>query len=450
MEFKSWLAKNKWLAAFIVACVLLIAAVIGVIIVSLQGGDEAPDYVEGSETGLYYYDTAEGEYVLSLHGGNKFTVNGPGYNKSGEYTVNGTTISLDFFRDEDGTAEATIENGVLTFTKDGVSTKYLPKVEYTVTFNTNGGSAVGNASVVNGKTADKPADPTREGYVFLGWYADEALKTPYAFSSTPVKANVTVYAKWAEKSAGAKEYTVDFDLGYEAEAPAAVTTVGGKLVFGADYEAPTREGYTFVGWFVSMTEDADKLSYEANDGTQMYADTTLFAVWAEDGAAVAAPAVSVSAKSVSWNQGANGTNYSVKITDANGAVIFEGTVGGTTKAFDFTAEAAGEYKVEVTATKGDATATAVRYYLNKALDRVAEFSVVDGKVLVFGAVAGAEKYYITVDCANPEHNHKNINNGLSTVYNFANCSMKEGGITFVVTATAEGYASSVSETYVYE
>jgi hypothetical protein len=109
MEIKAWLAKNKWLVAFIAAAVLLVASI--VVIIAVVSANDTPDappaYVEGPETGVYYYETPAGDYKLSLHGGNKFTINGPRYNKSGEYTVsNETEVSFDFFRDEDGTATA--------------------------------------------------------------------------------------------------------------------------------------------------------------------------------------------------------------------------------------------------------------------------------------------------------------------------------------------------------
>ena len=42
--------------------------------------------------------------------------------------------------------------------------------KYTVTFNVNGGSSVSAQSVETGKLVTKPVDPTREGYIFAGWY----------------------------------------------------------------------------------------------------------------------------------------------------------------------------------------------------------------------------------------------------------------------------------------
>lgn len=65
---------------------------------------------------------------------------------------------------------------------------------HTVTFNSNGGSDVPGQIRANA-AATKPADPTRSGYVFAGWYTDEACTAAYDFTQ-PVTGSVTLYAKW--------------------------------------------------------------------------------------------------------------------------------------------------------------------------------------------------------------------------------------------------------------
>ena len=65
---------------------------------------------------------------------------------------------------------------------------------YTVTFDSNGGSAVTAQTVPSGSTATKPADPTKDGYTFKGWYNDD---TAYDFTA-PVTANLTLVAQWEE------------------------------------------------------------------------------------------------------------------------------------------------------------------------------------------------------------------------------------------------------------
>ncbi|OXM82574.1 hypothetical protein CF651_30295 [Paenibacillus rigui] len=70
------------------------------------------------------------------------------------------------------------------------------KQTYTVTFNSNGGSAVSSQPVNYNSTATKPSDPTRNGYTFGGWYKDSGLVTVFDFT-TPITADTTLYAKWA-------------------------------------------------------------------------------------------------------------------------------------------------------------------------------------------------------------------------------------------------------------
>ena len=66
---------------------------------------------------------------------------------------------------------------------------------YTVTFNTDGGSAVSEQTVKAGEKATKPADPTKEGHTFKGWYLPD--DTEYNFDNG-VNANITLTAKWEE------------------------------------------------------------------------------------------------------------------------------------------------------------------------------------------------------------------------------------------------------------
>ena len=79
----------------------------------------------------------------------------------------------------------------------------ISTLPHTVTFNTGEGSAVDAQVVADGAKATKPADPTRDGFVFAGWYADANLKSPYDFSMS-VSEDLTLYAKWVKGS-----YVVD-------------------------------------------------------------------------------------------------------------------------------------------------------------------------------------------------------------------------------------------------
>ena len=70
-----------------------------------------------------------------------------------------------------------------------------PITTFTVTFNTDGGTNIPAQTVTDGNTATKPADPEKDGYTFVNWYADDTFTEIYDFAS-PVTADITIYAKF--------------------------------------------------------------------------------------------------------------------------------------------------------------------------------------------------------------------------------------------------------------
>lgn len=90
-------------------------------------------------------------------------------------------------------------------TINGQNVTLYAKVEkgYWITFDANGGSYTAPVFYANGATAAAPAEPSKPGFKFAGWYLDEALETKAIFDN--IKANTTVYAKWNAASA---KYTV--------------------------------------------------------------------------------------------------------------------------------------------------------------------------------------------------------------------------------------------------
>lgn len=69
---------------------------------------------------------------------------------------------------------------------------------YTVSFNTNEGSSVDSQTVESGGRAIMPAtNPTKEGFVFAGWFSDIGLTSEYDFNTT-INTDTTIYAKWAK------------------------------------------------------------------------------------------------------------------------------------------------------------------------------------------------------------------------------------------------------------
>ena len=99
--------------------------------------------------------------------------------------------------------------------------------DYTVTFDSNGGSDVAKQTVTSGEKVNKPADPTREGYEFAGWYTDSKLTTAYDFSSKVTK-SITLYAKWTEKGAEPEPSTSFKDVAADAWYAEYVLYLAGK------------------------------------------------------------------------------------------------------------------------------------------------------------------------------------------------------------------------------
>ena len=142
---------------------------------------------------------------------------------------------------------------------------------YTVTFNSNGGSAVGSISVSHGSTIDKPADPTRTGYSFAGWFKDSALSAPFTFGSNGDKItdNTTLYAKWTVNS-----YTVSFN----SNGGSAVDSISANYDSTIDKPTnPTRTGYSFAGWFKDSALSSPFTFGSAGD--KITDNITLYAKW---------------------------------------------------------------------------------------------------------------------------------------------------------------------------
>ena len=74
-----------------------------------------------------------------------------------------------------------------------------PKKEFTITFDTQGGSEVKPITIAEGATITLPNNPTKEGYVFAGWYLSNALVEEFNITKT-ITGNITLYAKWIEDS----------------------------------------------------------------------------------------------------------------------------------------------------------------------------------------------------------------------------------------------------------
>ena len=133
-----------------------------------------------TQEGVVWYSASESEGV-------------PVYRQYNPYAATGThNYTTSKSENDQLVSEGWNEEGIGWY---GVNSSNSGTKKYTVTFDSNGGSAVDKQTVESGTAASKPANPTKTGYTFVAWFEDESLTMPYYFASKVVK-NLTLYAKW--------------------------------------------------------------------------------------------------------------------------------------------------------------------------------------------------------------------------------------------------------------
>ena len=131
--------------------------------------------------------------------------------------------------------------------------------QYTITFDTNGGSEIVPITQDYGTEITAPADPTRKGYTFKGW--DKEIP------ETMPAENITVKAQW-----GINQYTITFDTNGGSEIAPITQDYGTKITAP---DKPTRKGYTFKGWDKEIPETmpADNITVKAQWEINQYTIT---------------------------------------------------------------------------------------------------------------------------------------------------------------------------------
>ena len=149
-----------------------------------------------------------------------------------------------------------------------------PVQEFTVTFDSQGGSAVPAQKVKAGGKAAQPNPPARSGYAFGGWFRDAACSNAWNFDGDTVNADTTLYARWVSTAPPTPDatYTVVFHPNGGSGGTSLTTGSGGRL--SALPAAPTRPGYVFGGWFTHPSGGS-----AISTSTVFSRDTTVYAHW---------------------------------------------------------------------------------------------------------------------------------------------------------------------------
>lgn len=145
--------------------------------------------------------------------------------------------------------------------KDSEKEKPVETTEYTVTFNTDGGSAVNSKIVASGGKVTKPTDPTKDGYTFGGWLLNGQ---PFDFNSA-ITGNITLTAKWEVQG-----YSITYVINGHGTQPA----VGSGSKLPDTLPVLEESGFVFGGWYLD-----EALTTIATAGATISANTTLYAKW---------------------------------------------------------------------------------------------------------------------------------------------------------------------------
>ena len=131
--------------------------------------------------------------------------------------------------------------------------------QYTITFDTNGGSEIAPITQDYGTEITVPADPTRKGYTFKGW--DKEIP------ETMPAENITVKAQWE-----INQYTITFDTNGGSEIAPITQDYGTEITVP---DNPTRKGYTFKGWDreIPETMPAENITVKAQWEINQYTIT---------------------------------------------------------------------------------------------------------------------------------------------------------------------------------
>ncbi|MEK4426855.1 InlB B-repeat-containing protein [Solibacillus sp. FSL K6-1523] len=175
---------------------------------------------------------------------------------------------------------------------DGSGTNYMPNetfniklvttmlyakwdvAQYTLSFDTNGGSTVAKQTLAYNTKAKEPTVPTQPGYTFGGWYKDDMFTNKWNFETDVVTKDMMLYAKWGYKI----NYDENGATGGHPPVDSLIYKSGESVKVVGNVGSLVKIGFTFNGW--NTKADGSGINYMPNETFDISAaNVTLYAIW---------------------------------------------------------------------------------------------------------------------------------------------------------------------------
>ena len=270
--------------------------------------DDYSLYENGVISGTFYAASSvrsswTGEVLLSVNGvtrGGTQTITGSDFSGSGNsvtFSIStdnflgpwdvdefepGDTVKLVFYNAEDQFVNS---SGNCLYLKSGSFSSDATK-EITLRFSANGGSGAPGSQTQEANSYGMASftipstTPTRDGYTFLGWSLSSSATSAsyYGGGNIQLTEDDYLYAVWQKNAT----YTLTFNYKDNVSDLTHVTVtadVNGVATYDIPSDAPTRDGYIFLGWTTDYS--GTFAEYEPGDSIEISESTMLYAVWTQ-------------------------------------------------------------------------------------------------------------------------------------------------------------------------
>lgn len=251
------------------------------------------------------FDSQGGTSVLSKLGKPGYTIDPPTTANTFQPTSREGYTFAGWFREPECISEWNFATDTVGYESFTLYAKWIPLPYYTVTFDSQGGSAVAPVSIMEGKTIGDGPRSTKENYIFRGWSKMPGCEvfdwaTAWDCYTYKVTESITLYAIWS------RNYTVTFDSRGGSDIGNATVMAGDPIQM---IPTPVMRGFKFLGWY--KDEDCSEAWNFVTD--KVLCDITLYAKWAEG------------------SGGSGNSDDSDDSDDDSGPTYIDGTIGLTDK-----------------------------------------------------------------------------------------------------------------------